>query len=313
MDSASLSRVLTMVLVSFGVTFTLSPVAMRLAQKRGILDRPAWRKLQQRPVPLLGGAAVYAGFAAPLLLMDGMGKKVAVVLAGGALYMLLGLVDDLKSLNPLAKLAGQAAVAMLVVAGSAYAAGPGSGGFPAALPFAWEPLWLGLMVVLINAWNLIDGLDGLATGISALAALGVLAYGFQWPAGGDATATTVAALMLGSSLGFLPHNLPPARIYLGDSGSFLLGYLFVMVLMDSSRGGFPAPAFLLLAGVPLLDVGWAVFRRLRARQPLFRADRKHIHHLLLDAGLSSKESLALLLFFQGLLSLAALFWGALPF
>ena len=307
--------------VPWVMALVLTPATIRFAQRRGLLDLPTARKAHKQPVAMLGGVAVFASVLAgvgvllpfvPQLreLALGPGSLGGLALGCG-LMVALGLYDDLYDMAALHKLAWQVAIAALT-----FALGFQVGeielpfGFlivdTPPVSFAVTVAWI---VVVANAFNLIDGMDGLASGVSLVTALTVFLLANQ----NGATVPVVAALALSGALaGFLRFNLPPARIFLGDAGALSIGYLTAVLALASYQKAPAAVALvvpLLVLGLPLLDTSLAVIRRglshlsahgargLTVREligAVTRADRGHLHHLLLRNGLSVKESLVVL-------------------
>ena len=289
--------------------FFLTPSAGSLALRLGAVDRPGEkRKIHTLPTPRLGGAAIAAGFFFSALAFTAPSEALAGVLRGALLVCLMGAADDCFSLRAPLKLAAQGLAALL-----AWRAGARIDTL--TLPFAaarwvslgaWSlPLTLIWMLVCTNAVNLIDGLDGLAAGVTAIGALSLLLVA---AAVGEEEIAVLLAALAGGCLGFLPHNRSPARIFMGDTGSQLLGFLLGAA---STIGMFKAHAALsilvplLALGLPLFDTVFAFSRRaLRGDNPL-RADRGHIHHRLLDLGLDQRGAVALLYGVSALLGLTA--------
>jgi UDP-GlcNAc:undecaprenyl-phosphate/decaprenyl-phosphate GlcNAc-1-phosphate transferase len=256
-------------IVAAAVTVLLTPVAARAALRLGVVDRPGPLKVQQRPVPYLGGVAVFAGLVGPV----GWAQPALLVPLGLALG--LGLADDVADVSPRLRLAGEVAI------GAAAAV---------ALPGGLSPAGIAatvvLVVALLNAVNLLDGLDGLATSVAAVGALG-----FAVVLDGDAMATAMA--LAGALLGFLVWNRPPARIYLGDAGSYLVGTglaLLLALTATADEGVATTAGALLFVAVPVADTTIAIVRRRRAGRPLFEGDRGHIYDQLVDRGWSAERS-----------------------
>lgn len=303
------------------VALVLTPLVIRWAAAHGWLDRPRGRKNHSHPVPMLGGVAVFAAVALGLLLaapfsvpirvgLFGSGSLLA--LAGGvAAILALGVYDDRKDLRASLKLAMQIAVATLT-----WFLGFRVGAVE--LPFGWVisaspvPSFLvtvSWIVIVTNAFNLIDGLDGLAAGVGIVATLAI----FVLAAGNEATVPVVGALALAGALaGFLRYNIPPARIFLGDAGAMGIGYTTAVLSLASYQKAPTAVVLivpLLALGLPLLDTTITILRRtgehlrdqghsgfhpIRVTRAVFRADRGHIHHLLLRLGWSVRRVLLLL-------------------
>ena len=259
--------------VAFAVAVVATPLAGRLAHRLGILDRPGPLKVHAAAIPYLGGLGVLAGVAAAA------GWLRPVLLVPLALALLLGVADDRHDLSPHARLAGELVIAVVAAAL-----------VPTRLPGLLGPLGTALaVVVLIHAVNLIDGLDGLAAGVGLAASLG-FAVLLDGPGRG------LALALAGALAGFLVHNRPPARIYLGDGGAYLLGTALALLLAsawDADLAPAVAAGALAMVIVPVGEIVVAVIRRKRAGQPLFAGDRGHVYDQLVDRGWpAAKASLA---------------------
>ena len=251
-------------LVACAVTLVATPPAAVLARRAGIVDHPGPLKPQQRAVPYLGGLAVGAGVAVGTAL-----GAPALLLLPPAAAMLLGLADDRLDLPVSLRLVAEVAIGA-GVALAAHAGGP-----------LLAVVAVVATVAAVNGVNLIDGMDGLAGGVAGMAAVG-----FAVLAGGHAQ--VLAAALAGALAGFLAYNRPPARIYLGDAGSYLLGTVLAELLVLAWRtGGAAAPAALVLLAYPAGELGSAVLRRWRAHRPLFEGDRDHTYDRLAKAGWST--------------------------
>lgn len=278
--------------LALAVGYLLTPVVGRLAGKLGALDIPDTRKLHTQPVPRLGGLAVYFAFLAGLLAFGPGGREIWGLVVGASLIVVLGTLDDIYDLPAKVKLAGQVAAAAAVIP------------FGLQVEFVTNPLngglihlgWLGIpvtvfwLVAVTNALNLIDGLDGLATGTAVIAAATLAAV--AWTEG--QTAAVALALIVGAAaLGFLRHNFYPAKIFLGDSGSMLLGFVLAataVIGLTKSATALSLIIPILILGIPLFDTTFAVVRRCYRRRPIFNPDRGHLHHRLLDAGLTHRRA-----------------------
>jgi UDP-GlcNAc:undecaprenyl-phosphate GlcNAc-1-phosphate transferase len=321
-------------IVAMVVTWLVTPPIIRVAHALGAVDLPAARKIHLRPVPRTGGIAVYLGFLAGLLFAAwatgslATSVRVDVYWAGLALaatgMLCVGLVDDLWGLAFYWKFAAQIAAATFVwFCGFRIEILTHPLGGALELGLLSLPLTVLWVVGITNAVNLIDGLDGLATGIALITATAVAVIAFVRAELG-VTAASVA--LAGSLLGFLRFNFNPARIFLGDSGSMFLGFVLAVTAVRGSQKGPTAVAILvplLVLGLPVLDTGVAVIRRLwrishrgaRAERGLryvvlnlreiFLPDRGHIHHRLLDAGLSHRRAVFVLYGVGSLFALAA--------
>ena len=283
--------------LAFVLAFILTPLSRRLAFRIGALDHPDSRKIHRQAMPLLGGIAVYLSFwaaaAITLFFLKGEGQLWGLFW-GSTLIVALGLYDDLKGLSYKAKLAGQFAAAFILLAYNIKIEF-------ITLPFQ-EITFLGYFVIpltllwiigLTNAVNLIDGVDGLATGVSAIAA--IVMFALTW---GEFPLVPILALVLaGAALGFLPHNFSPARIFLGDTGSLFLGFMLAgfSIMGVTKQATFTTLVIpVVIFGLPITDTFYAIWRRFRNGQPIFKADKGHIHHRLLDLGLTTRQAVLIL-------------------
>ena len=245
------------------VALALTPLAAAIARRTGVVDRPGPFKTQQRPVPYLGGAAVFAAIAVGVVATHRLALFAPLGLAFG-----LGVIDDVRGLPPGVRLCVEVVVG--VVAGLVV---PG-------MPIV-RIATAGFAVVLMNAVNLLDGQDGLAGSVGLVAALGLALLG------GGARPLGLAAA--GGLAGFLVFNRPPARIYLGDGGAYLVGTALALMTPLTAHGSTSWSVWLaapLLVALPILDTAIAVLRRLRAHRSLFAGDRSHVYDQLVDRGLT---------------------------
>lgn len=315
--------------ISAAVSVLMTPLVRRLAVRVGAVDVPDDRKVHSDPTPLLGGVAMY------LALLAGLGvawtmpffrdlfrtsSEPGGVLAGASIALLLGVIDDTRGLGATSKLAGQ-----MIAAGALILAG-------VQVFYFWFPrvgiislstdlsalltvLWtLGMM----NAVNLADGLDGLAAGVTGIASVAFFVYAFR--AGGDlpSTAALLSAITAGACIGFLRHNFNPARIFMGDSGSMLLGLLLASATITgvgrttepqfSDFAGYVVPVLLpfVVLAIPIADAGLAILRRVRGRRPVFHPDKQHIHHWLLEMARSHRQAVVVMYLWSGMLAGAAI-------
>jgi UDP-GlcNAc:undecaprenyl-phosphate GlcNAc-1-phosphate transferase len=295
-----------------------TPLVRRLALAVGAVDDPGARRVHTRRIPRLGGIAMVVAFFLPLLLLlaakthvsqlfFARGRMVAGLVVGSLVCTTLGALDDLVGVKAKHKLLVQALAATI-----AYAAG-----FrieAVTLPFLGEirmqllamPATVFWIVGLVNALNLIDGLDGLAGGVAFFACITnfVVAY-----LGGNVLVCLLAATLAGAIVGFLFHNFNPATIFMGDSGSMFLGYVLATTSLFASQKGGTAVAILVpvvALGVPVMDTMLTLARRFVERRSIFRADRGHIHHKLLDLGLSHRRAVLILYGASVLFTLASL-------
>jgi len=317
----------------------LTPAVARLAARLGVMDVPTARKRHRVPVPRVGGVAV--GLAAALAIATGaiadavLGTGPAVdldswtpLVAGGAVVFAVGLLDDLVPLSPVAKLAGLVTAAAVVFGAGVRVERITLLGTTYELGVLAVPVTLGWIVVLTNAFNLMDGLDGLAAGLGIIAAT---TCGLLLVARGDAQEAMAVVALLGALCGFLPYNVSPARIFLGDSGSLLMGYVLGVTAITGVQKGATALAVLvplLIFALPLAETASSAARRFLAppaagpRHPLIglgrrlrrvvEADRAHLHDRLAESGLSTRGVVLLLYAASASLSLLALAVAQVP-
>ena len=328
------------IVVATIASLLLTPAVVRLAVRVGALDVPTERKRHPAPVPRIGGVAVaLSGAMAITAGMAGyatLGMDPAVDLrqlialgTGGALVFAIGLADDLTSISPLTKLAGLIAAAAVVIALGVRVEHVTVLGTTHELGVFAAPVTLAWIVVLTNAFNLMDGLDGLATGLGIIAAA---TCGVLLVARGDAAQAMAVAALLGALCGFLWYNADPARIFLGDSGSLLIGYVLGVTAITGAQKGATALAVmvpLLIFALPIAETTSSVVRRffttppspwprnsivgiVRRLRQVLEADRAHLHYRLADSGLSSRSVVVLLYAASAALSLLGLAVARVP-
>jgi UDP-GlcNAc:undecaprenyl-phosphate GlcNAc-1-phosphate transferase len=287
-------------LIALVLTILLTPMVRSFAPEIGAMDKPSKRKVHTSNIPRSGGIAIYFGFLVAVLfglLSRGVigsvitPKPVLGILLGGSIVFLVGLADDIYRMKPLVKLIGQllgAGIAIYFGVEISFITNPLNGLVP--LGYLAIPLTLIWLVGMTNAINLIDGLDGLATGVTAISAGTLFFVALRTHQLG---AALLMLALAGAALGFLRYNFFPASIFLGDSGSYFLGFVLAAA---SIIGVFKTTLVvaliipLLILGVPIFDTAFAILRRLREKKNLFAADDRHIHHLLLRAGLNQREA-----------------------
>jgi UDP-GlcNAc:undecaprenyl-phosphate/decaprenyl-phosphate GlcNAc-1-phosphate transferase len=321
---------LAVALTAAVITAAFVPLVRRLAYRLGAVDTPSDpRRIHREPVPTLGGVAMFAGFLAAMAVawaLPGFGplfgstSEPIALLVGAALIALIGVADDLIGLAPTVKLAGQIVAGLGVVVFGIQLVHFWVPGLEviALSPDLGLPLTILALVAMINALNLIDGLDGLAAGVAMIAAVAFYLFTVRSQPSGLAeaiptSATLVAAVVAGMSAGFLVHNWHPARIFMGDTGSMLLGLLlgaagvtYVGRTTAPSNtdfyGSVPLLVPALVLAIPFLDSAFAVARRAVTRQPISVADKGHLHHLLLAFGHSHRRAVLVLYYWSAVLA-----------
>jgi UDP-GlcNAc:undecaprenyl-phosphate GlcNAc-1-phosphate transferase len=300
----SLAPIIVIFLLAAAVALVLTPLVVRTMRRHGIVDRPNERRVNTRPIPRAGGiaiAAAFLGVAAPFVLLNEIAGwvptpltievgEVIALFGGGLAAVVIGALDDLYDLRARWQLVGQVALALGAVAlgiGITVVGNPfGPSVYRFSQPFAIGFITVFWIVGMINSINWIDGLDGLSTGISLIASvtLGVISLTTQ------VSQPLIAVLcfaLAGALAGFLRWNFHPARIFSGTAGVQFVGYtLAVLSILGSAK----VAVALLVLGVPIIDTFWIIVGRLAQRRSPFTPDRSHIHHRLLDLGLSHRDT-----------------------
>jgi UDP-GlcNAc:undecaprenyl-phosphate GlcNAc-1-phosphate transferase len=269
----------------------LTPLTTRLAYAIGAVDEPRSRGLSDRPMPRLGGVAIFAGVLGGALLFLPLDGRFGSIVLGAAIITVVGALDDVFELSALVKLAGQSGAALVPVL-----AGVQVSDF--TLPFVHRvelgdlgvPLTVAGIVLIMNVVNFSDGIDGLAAGVCAIAAAAFVVIAFDLQ---RATAAVLAALVVGAALGFLVHNFHPATVFMGDCGSNLLGLLLGCVAVEGTVKTQAVLALVLplvVLAVPFLDTTFVVLKRLKYRKPVYSADREHFHHRFDRIGFSTRRT-----------------------
>ncbi len=285
-------------------TAYLSLLVLRRARALRLFDPVGGRRVHAQPTPRIGGIALWAIILLGLLILGGLTPKVIGLSLGLTIIFGIGLLDDIVGVDPRLKFTGQVcAASCLVLFGITISSLTHPLGGSILLPPMIDILltigWVGL---LVNAFNFIDGIDGLASSVAGVASLTMLGLSLLSMVNQPETAG-LAAVVLGASLGFLVLNWHPAKLFMGDSGSHTLGFMIAAIAIIS--GGKLATAALVLA-IPLVDLLWAVVRRLAEGRSPFAADRKHLHHRLLDSGISQPRIVLFLVGLSALLGLLAI-------
>ncbi|HVL96728.1 MAG TPA: MraY family glycosyltransferase [Solirubrobacteraceae bacterium] len=282
-------------LIAFVVATALTPPVARLARRVGAMDQPRARGLSDRPTPLLGGLAIFAGAAVAGILVLPDTRTFQAVLVGAAVITAVGVVDDYRGLPPAWKLSGQLAAALILVLSGVSVQ---TFTFPflgrVELGELGEPVTLLGLVAIMNAVNFTDGVDGLAAGVCAIssAAFAIIAFDL-----GKDGAGVLALITGGAALGFLLHNFHPASVFMGDCGSNLLGLLLGATIVE---GTLKTNALIALIGplvilaVPFLDTTFVVLKRMKYGRPVYRADANHFHHRFARIGFSQRRTVAYL-------------------
>ena len=292
------------------MAFVTTPIARVLAFKIGAVDDPKkddGRRMHKEPMPRLGGLAIFFSFVLSVLLFYGVSKFTLSMIAGALLISIIGVLDDVFRLRALYKFLVHIAAAGLVVwQGGVLVERINIFGDYIHFGIFSIPLTILWIAGLINAINLIDGLDGLACGISSISAISLLIVTILI---GEFQIAILIAILAGSCIGFLPFNMAPAKIIMGDTGSTLLGFVLAIV---SIQGVFKVHAVItfiipfLILGVPIFDTTFAMIRRVLSGRHPFSADRGHLHHRLIDMGFNTKQTVRILYAVSALLGISSI-------
>ena len=304
------------IIAAFAVAAVLSyfftPPVKNFAHKVGAIDVPKdARRMHKKPIPRLGGLAIYGGFWCSILIFGQLDETMLCVLLGAAIIVALGIFDDVLALGAKLKFVVQIVAAAIPVCIGDLQIGL----FTNLNPLSDTPfVHLGILAVpatiiwivgITNAVNLIDGLDGLAVGVSSIAAITMLAVALL--TGNMPIAITMAALA-GACIGFMPYNLNPAKIFMGDTGSTFLGYMLATVSIMGLFKFYAVISFavpFLILGLPIFDTANAIIRRVAAGRSPMSPDRGHVHHKLIDMGFNQKQAVAILYAISATLGLTA--------
>ncbi len=310
-DRTSVLPVIFALGVSMLISFAATPLVKRLAYKIGAVDVPKdGRRMHDHPIPRLGGLAIFVGFMISVLLFAEIDRPLRGILLGSCLIVAVGVVDDSHPLGAGVKFILQIVAALIAVWHGVIIqtiANP--------FPFSGTPYWdFGVMAVPItviwivavtNSVNLIDGLDGLADGVSTIGALTMLIIALMM---GNLEMAVICAALVGACLGFIPYNRNPAKIFMGDTGATFLGYILATVSVTGLFKLYAMISFIvpfIILGFPIYDTASAFIRRILKGQNPMKADRSHTHHKLIDMGMNQKQAVATLYMVAGVLGLFA--------
>ena len=302
---------LASLLVSAVVALITTPIVKSLAFRIGAVDIPRdGRRMHDHPIPRMGGLAIFFGFMLSVLIFLPLTRPLRGMLLGGVIIVVLGIFDDIYALPAKPKLLVQIIAALVaVLMGNRIVALSNFNIFSddLFLELGWlsYPITILWIVGITNAVNLIDGLDGLACGVSTISSMTLLVIALMVA---EPDVAILTAALAGACLGFLPYNINPAKIFMGDTGSTFLGFILAVVSVQGlfkfyTIISFAAP-FLML-GLPIFDTCFAILRRLAKGQSPMSPDRGHIHHRLIDMGFSQKQAVAMLYVISAILGLSA--------
>lgn len=295
------------VLCAMLLAFALTPIVRVLAIKIKAIDVPTdGRRMHHKPIPRIGGLAIFLAFLIATISFCKPDRDMMTILIGGGTLVLLGILDDVYRLNAFIKLAVQIVVALFAVSQGVTIDFIGIGG--EYIPFGmWSvPITVLWIVGLTNAVNFIDGLDGLACGVSVISSISLFLV--MLLSGSSVSHCLLTAILIGSCLGFMPFNINPAKIFMGDTGALFLGYtLSILSVVGIFKTDMVLAFFIPLSifGLPLADTAFAIIRRVAHHKSPFAPDRGHLHHRLIDMGFGQRQSVRLLYAVCAILGISA--------
>lgn len=298
--------------IALAASVVITPFVIKLAVKIGAMDVPKdKRRVHTVPKPLIGGLAIFASFAMTVLLFLPITRQLTGILLGSTFIMICGFIDDLKPMKPRMKLVLQVFGAIILVY------------FGVRIRIVTNPFdsvtgmsdigWLSVpatifwIVGVTNAFNLIDGLDGLAAGVASISCITLFIISII---NGRTMAAFLTATLAGSTIGFLPYNFNPAKIFMGDTGAQFLGFVLAAISIQGAIKSAAAIAItvpILALGLPIYDTLISIIRRFINKRPVMEGDRGHLHHRLLDMGLSQKQVVLVMYLISGVLGISAIF------
>lgn len=314
-----LGKIIEAMLISVVVAYAATPLSIRIANIFGIIDKPKdERRVHKKPIPRFGGMGIFMGSMAGLMIPAGMNDRIPIAMLGGLLMYTLGVVDDIYDIKPVVKFGGQVLIASIVYAlgvritfisnyfGAAGADSHANLILSAGVGYLITVFWI---VGITNAVNLMDGLDGLAAGSTAIMALSLayIAYIHGSRLGSMPVCIALVAVA-GGCLGFLPYNFSPAKTFMGDGGALYLGYMIAVLsvispLKRATVVGALIP--MLTLAVPIFDTAFAMLRRMLKHESIMHADKGHLHHHLMAAGFGQRRSVLIMYGIVGIMGIVA--------
>ena len=297
--------------VALIVSFLATPIVKSFACRVGAIDVPKdARRMHKVPIPRMGGLAIFLGFIISLLLFCPLDDELKGILLGSVIIVIMGIIDDITPLRASLKFVVQILAALIpIYYGVQITCISNPNIFSPDL--YWDFGWLSIpitvlwIVGLTNAVNLIDGLDGLAIGVSSISALTMLVIAILVA---EPQVAVIMAALVGACIGFMPYNINPAKIFMGDTGSTFLGYILACITIQGLFKFYAVISFVvpfLILGLPIFDTMFAIIRRMSHGQNPMTPDRSHVHHRLIDMGLNQKQAVAVLYVISAILGLSA--------
>ena len=307
----SVGLALAALLTAALVAVISTPVVRSLAFRVGAVDVPRdTRRMHDHPIPRMGGLAIFFGFILSVLIFLPLTSELRGMLLGGVIIVILGIFDDIFALPALPKLLVQIGAALIAVLEGNRIEFLSNPNIFSSSPY-WELGWLSVpitvlwIVAITNSVNLIDGLDGLACGVSTISSMTLLVIALIVA---EPDVAILMAALSGACIGFLPYNLNPAKIFMGDTGSTFLGFILAAVSIQGLFKFYAIISFavpFLMLGLPIFDTCFAILRRVSHGQSPMQPDRGHIHHRLIDMGFTQKQAVAVLYIISAILGLSA--------
>ncbi|HGO3269511.1 TPA: glycosyltransferase family 4 protein, partial [Staphylococcus aureus] len=285
---------LLLVAVTMIVSLTITPIVIAISKRLNLVDKPNFRKVHTKPISVMGGTVILFSFLIGIWIGHPIETEIKPLIIGAIIMYVLGLVDDIYDLKPYIKLAGQIAAALVV---AFYGVTIDFISLPMGTTihfgFLSIPITVIWIVAITNAINLIDGLDGLASGISAI---GLITIGFIAILQANIFITMICCVLLGSLIGFLFYNFHPAKIFLGDSGALMIGFIIGFLSLLGFKNITIIALFfpIVILAVPFIDTLFAMIRRVKKGQHIMQADKSHLHHKLLALGYTHRQTVLLI-------------------
>lgn len=306
-----IKEVLLITLTTFIFTALFMPIVKKIAIFIGAMDIPNERKIHKVPIPRLGGIGIYGGFLLGYMLFGQHSVQMNAILIGSFIILVTGIFDDIKPVPAKYKLIGQiVGAAIIPLYGGILLKDISAFGMYLDFGIFAYPITILFIVAIINCINLIDGLDGLSSGISSIYFLtvGIIGLLLNNSNGLDVSLTFI---MLGSTLGYLVHNFPPAKIFMGDSGSMFLGYIIAVIALLGFKNITLTSVIIpiLLLAIPIMDTLFAILRRAINHKPLGMPDKNHFHHQLLKLNLSKRKTVLLIYLIDILFAIASIIYA----
>ncbi len=297
-------------IISVALSLSMTPIVKKIAVKVGAIDIPKdERRVHKKPMPLMGGLALYISVIVTSLIFLPIDKTLISIIIGGSIICISGIIDDIKDLSPRAKLVFQIIAAIVLILGDVKIDAITN-------PFTKTsklielgifsiPITIFWVVGITNTLNLIDGLDGLAAGVAMIASLSFLFVAGKF---NYIPVMIMSAIIAGGCLGFLPYNFNPAKIFMGDTGALFLGFMLASLSIEGVMKSVATIAVvvpIIILGVPIFDTTFAIFRRLLNGKSIAEADKGHLHHRLLKMGYSQKKTVLILYVISAIFGLCA--------